>query len=136
VEEALREEAACPIALGASVFTRNRARAEWLAARLRPGTVTVNDVVAPTAHPATPFGGQKESGWGVTQGVEGLLEMTIPQTVSARSGTFRPHYDSVDPSKAVAQDELVRALLQATHSPGLGQRLQGWWRVVRAVWRG
>ncbi len=68
VEEALRMERICPFALGASVFTANTARGEALASQLRAGAVTINDVVIPTAHPATPFGGHGESGWGVTQG--------------------------------------------------------------------
>jgi acyl-CoA reductase-like NAD-dependent aldehyde dehydrogenase len=135
-EEVLRLESACPYALGASVFTPDIARAERLARRLRSGTVAVNDVVVPTAHPATPFGGSGASGWGVTQGAEGLLEMTVPQTVSVRKGTFRPHYDIGDSGKLAGQEALVRTILQATHAPRLGQRLQGWWRLINSLVRG
>ena len=67
------------------------ARAAELAGRLRTGMVTINDVIVPTAHPGLPFGGRAESGWGVTQGAEGLLEMTVPQVVGVRKGSFRPH---------------------------------------------
>ena len=68
-----------------------------IAGELESGAVTVNDVIVQTAHPATPFGGRGASGWGVTQGPEGLLEMTVPQVVSVRGGSFRPHYDLDDP---------------------------------------
>jgi aldehyde dehydrogenase (NAD+) len=136
IDDALRMELSCPFALGASVFTRNPARGESLASRLRAGVVTINDVVVPTAHPATPFGGRGDSGWGVTQGEEGLLEMTVPQTVSVRAGTFRPHYDSGDPAKLAAQEELLRGLMQARHAPTLLTRLRGWWRLIRAARRG
>jgi aldehyde dehydrogenase (NAD+) len=98
--------------------------------------VTVNDVIVGSAHPATPFGGRGESGWGSTQGAEGLLEMTVPQVVSVRGGTFRPHYDLSAGKSAAKQEELLRGLLESGHAPALGQRLRGWWRVVRAVWRG
>jgi aldehyde dehydrogenase (NAD+) len=135
-EEALRLDQSCPYALAASVFTRDVAQAEHLAARLRAGMVTVNDVIVPTAHPATPFGGRGESGWGITQGAEGLLAMTVSQTVSVRGGTFRPHYDSSTAGKEEALEAFLSAMLEATHGPGLAARVRGWWRVARAMWRG
>jgi len=52
--------------------------------------VTVNDVIAPTAHAGTPFGGIRESGWGVTQGAEGLLEMTISASGECAFGNVSP----------------------------------------------
>lgn len=136
LEEALAMDARCPYALGASVFTRRPVRATEIAARLRVGSVCVNDVIVPTVHPATPFGGTGASGWGVTQGAEGLLEMTVPQVHSVRAGRFRPHYDAGDPEKQALQGDLLRGFLEAGHAPTLGARLRGWWRVLRAAWRG
>lgn len=133
IEDALAEEAKCPYALAASVFTRSTDRARAIAARMRAGSVSVNDVIAPTAHPATSFGGRGASGWGVTQGAEGLLEMTIPQAVSLKSGTFRPHYDMTNPEKMDASDAMMRGMLQATHAPGFGTRLAGWWKTIVAA---
>ncbi len=135
LEEALAMEARCPFGLGASVFTARPSRAEAIAPRLRAGMVSVNDVVVPTAHPATPFGGRGDSGWGVTQGAAGLLEMTVPQVVSARGGSFRPHYDMGDPAKLAASDAMLRGLLEATHAPTFLARMRGWWRTVRAARR-
>jgi len=134
LEDALRMDAQCPYALGASVFTANPAAVEAWAARLRAGSVTVNDVVVSTAHPATPFGGRGESGWGVTQGAEGLLEMTVPQVVSVRGGRYRPHYE-LTANPGASQGDLVRALLDYGHGATLGQRLGGLVRLVRAMWR-
>jgi aldehyde dehydrogenase (NAD+) len=125
----------CPYGLGASVFTRNPERGAALAARLRAGMVTINDVVLSTAHPATPFGGRGDSGWGVTQGAEGLLELTVPQVLSVRGGTFRPHYD-LAVGKGAAQGELLRGFLESGHAPTFGGRCRGWWRLLRALWRG
>lgn len=126
----LADEAACPFALGASIFTASPDRARALAARLRAGMVSVNDVIVATAHPATPFGGRGHSGWGVTQGAEGLLEMTVPQVLSVRAGTYRPHLDADDPKAQATQARQVRGLLEAGHAATLAQRLRGWWRVV------
>ncbi len=134
-EQALAMDAECSYALGASVFTGDPGRAQQLAERLRSGMVAVNDVVVPTAHPATPFGGRGASGWGVTQGAEGLLEMTVPQVVSVRRGRFRPHYDLAAGKGAADQAELVRGLLESAHAPTLAGRLSGWRRLLRGVWR-
>jgi len=131
LEEALQAEAACPFALSFSIFTAHVARAEAIAAQLRAGSVCINDVIAPTAHPATPFGGRGESGWGVTQGAEGLLEMTLPQVVSVRSGRFRPHYQPTP-----EQEGLLRGLLAAKHAATLQARWLGWWRVIRTALKG
>jgi aldehyde dehydrogenase (NAD+) len=125
----------CCYGLGASIFTRRLGDAVALAARLRTGMVAVNDVIVPTAHPATPFGGIGRSGWGVTQGAEGLLEMTVPQVVSVRGGSFRPHYDMAA-GTGVSHGEMVRALLAFGHGATLGQKIKGTWRLVKALWRG
>jgi acyl-CoA reductase-like NAD-dependent aldehyde dehydrogenase len=130
LDEAQRLDRQCPYGLGASVFTRHPARAERLAAQLRTGVVTVNDVIVATAHPAAPFGGRGQSGWGVTQGAEGLLEMTVPQAVSVREGSFRPHLDMADRPDAAQQRELAQALLEAGHAPSLGQRVRAWTRLA------
>lgn len=132
VDEALERDAQCSYALGASIFTRTPDRAASWVDRLRTGTVTFNDLIASTAHPATPFGGTRESGWGVTQGAEGLLELTVPQVVSVRSGTYRPHYDLTGGPDA-SQGEMVRGLLAYENAPSWRQRLAGLWRVVKAM---
>jgi acyl-CoA reductase-like NAD-dependent aldehyde dehydrogenase len=135
LDDALRMNEQCPYGLGASIFTRNTARAEELAPRLKAGMVTINDVMMPTAHPATPFGGRGDSGYGVTQGAEGLLEMTVPQVVSVRGGTYRPHYEMAV-GQVRHQEALLRSLLDAAHAPGLGRRVRGFFGVLGALWRG
>jgi acyl-CoA reductase-like NAD-dependent aldehyde dehydrogenase len=137
LEDAMNMEGQCPYALGASVFTRTSSRAEAIAARLRTGSVAINDVIANTAHPGTPFGGRGISGWGVTQGADGLLEMTIPQVVSNKAGKFRPHYEmtfdlAAGRSKA-SHGDLMRGLLESGHAPTMGGRWSGWRRLFSAV---
>jgi acyl-CoA reductase-like NAD-dependent aldehyde dehydrogenase len=134
VDDAVSLAAGSPFGLGASVFTADADAARELAARIPAGSVTVNDVLAPTAHPATPFGGRGASGWGVTQGAEGLLAMTVPQVVTVRKGRFRPHLDeAADPDPATG--ELLRGLLRWTHGAGVREKLGGLWQMVRGARR-
>lgn len=108
-DEALRAAQACPYALGATIFGPDAA-ARAMAGRVRAGSVCVNDLIVPTADPRLPFGGRGHSGFGVTRGAEGLLEMTVPKTVSIRTGRFRPHLDSrlaSDPDRLLAMLRLL-----------------------------
>jgi acyl-CoA reductase-like NAD-dependent aldehyde dehydrogenase len=132
IDDALQMDAACTYGLGASVFG-SMSRAAGLASRLRVGMVAINDVIAPTAHPATPFGGRKESGWGVTQGAEGLLEMTVPQVISIKRGRFRPHYMAAT-GKPFLSAQGFQGMLEWGHAATFGQRFAGLRRLIRA-WR-
>lgn len=100
---------AADFALGASIFSRDVARARSLATRIKTGFVLINDLIAPTADPRLPFGGVKASGFGTTRGDEGLLEMTFPHVVAVRSGTSHPHFDESDDEDAKLFSSYIRA---------------------------
>jgi acyl-CoA reductase-like NAD-dependent aldehyde dehydrogenase len=133
-DQAVSAHNACPFGLGAAVFTADIAEGQRLAAELRAGAVVVNDVIVPTAHPATPFGGRGASGWGSTQGAEGLLGMTAPQVVTVRKGAFRPHVDAALTGDPAAGD-VTRGLLRLTHGRTLGERWRGLRQLVRGMRR-
>ena len=122
IDDAVSLAAKCPFGLAASVYTADVRAAEELAPRVPAGNVVVNDVLAPTAHPATPFGGRGASGWGVTQGAEGLRAMTTPQTVSVRRGRFRPHIDEAVSPDPEATTDILRGLLHAAYTFTVGAR--------------
>jgi acyl-CoA reductase-like NAD-dependent aldehyde dehydrogenase len=126
-EEALELDALCPYALGASVFGETRA-ARTFAGRIRAGSVVVNDLIVPTADPRLPFGGRGESGFGVTRGPEGLLEMTTPKSIVVRYGSRRPHLDRSVGGEA----NLFRAWVKAAHADTWRQRIGGWVELIRA----
>jgi acyl-CoA reductase-like NAD-dependent aldehyde dehydrogenase len=129
--DALTRNDECRYGLGSSVFTGDGRAGAALSDQIRAGSVSVNDVVAPTAHPATPFGGRGLSGWGVTQGPDGLLAMTVPQVVSVRGGAFRPHYDPPgDPAAPLGR--LLGGLLEWRHAPTARRRWKGFWRLIKA----
>lgn len=118
-EEALAGAADCPFRLGATVFGTG-AGARQLAKRVAASVVVVNDLIAPTADPRVPFGGTGASGFGVTRGAEGLIEMTVPRTIIERRGRFRPHFEPTAPG----DERLFAAVAEALHGSTLGGRLR------------
>jgi succinate-semialdehyde dehydrogenase/glutarate-semialdehyde dehydrogenase len=69
--------------LNASVWTRDARRGRAVAARLRSGTVNVNEGYASAyGSVQSPMGGMKESGLGRRHGSEGILKFTEAQTVA------------------------------------------------------
>ncbi|WP_372498080.1 aldehyde dehydrogenase family protein [Sinomonas terrae] len=80
VEEAVAMANALEVGLGASVWATDRDKAREVAARLEAGTVWIN------AHglvdPRIPFGGAKQSGYGLEFGVEGLKHLGQPQVIN------------------------------------------------------
>jgi len=80
VEEAIRLANELEFGLGASVWSKDRAEATRIAARLESGTVWINSHGG--LHPMIPFGGAKQSGYGREFGVEGLKAVSVPQVVS------------------------------------------------------
>jgi len=79
LDAAIREANDSEFGLGASVWTRNLARADEIAARIESGMVFVNGTVK--SDPRMPFGGVKHSGIGRELSRYGLLEMVNIKTV-------------------------------------------------------
>jgi acyl-CoA reductase-like NAD-dependent aldehyde dehydrogenase len=127
-DDALAAAALCPYALGAVVFGQSRA-ARALARRVQAGVVVVNDVIVPTADPRLPFGGRKRSGFGITRGAEGLLELTAVKAITVRAGRWRPHFDPPQSTDA----DLFRSYIESSHGATAGLRLRGMIGMVRAV---
>jgi succinate-semialdehyde dehydrogenase / glutarate-semialdehyde dehydrogenase len=71
--------------LNASVWSRDVARGRAVAARLRTGTVSVNETYAAVwGATRSPMGGVKDSGLGRRHGRDGILKYTEPQTVAVQ----------------------------------------------------
>lgn len=116
--EALENLWQCPYALGATIFTRDEAVARKLAQQIHAGLVVVNDMIVPSADPRIPFGGRGRSGFGVTRGAEGLLEMTTSKVVTIRRTKVLPHLET----QRVNDAEIFANYLMAVHARGLGKR--------------
>jgi acyl-CoA reductase-like NAD-dependent aldehyde dehydrogenase len=121
----------CPFALAASVFSRDETAAREIAGRLRAGLVTINDLILPAVDARTPFGGRGRSGFGTTQGAEGLLELTVPKVITVTRGNFRPAFDPPHP----ADEQLFGAYLTLTHGRGLKARWQALVALAKEIYQ-
>jgi acyl-CoA reductase-like NAD-dependent aldehyde dehydrogenase len=79
VDEVVARANATPYGLAASVWGKDLDAAQAVADRVEAGTVWINTVQ--DLGPGQPFGGHKQSGLGVENGREGLLEYTNPQVI-------------------------------------------------------
>ncbi len=107
-------------ALTAAIFGKER-EARVLAAKIIAGTVLVNDLIVPTADPRVPFGGRRRSGFGVTRGREGLLEMTAVKVLSVRQGNTTKHYEATTEK----HEALFRGVILSSHAGTWRSRLRG-----------
>ncbi len=114
---ALKAHAACPYALTAAVFGP-RKDADLLASKIHAGTVLINDLIVSTADPRVPFGGRGASGFGVTRGREGLLEMTAVKTIIRQTSRSLRPYAQTGPKHIAFFENFI----QAIHSRSLGAR--------------
>jgi phenylacetaldehyde dehydrogenase len=80
LDEAVENANALDAGLGASVWSSNLPAAREVAARIQAGTVWINKHGA--VDPRIPFGGAKQSGYGLEFGVEGLRALGVPQVIN------------------------------------------------------
>ncbi|AUI53211.1 aldehyde dehydrogenase [Arthrobacter crystallopoietes] len=80
VDEAVEMANGLDVGLGASVWSSDPAKAREVAARIEAGTVWINKHGA--VDPRVPFGGAKQSGYGLEFGVAGLKALGTPQVIS------------------------------------------------------
>ncbi|HKU31912.1 MAG TPA: aldehyde dehydrogenase family protein [Arthrobacter sp.] len=80
VDEAIAKANGLDVGLGASVWSADPAAAREVAARIQAGTVWINKHGA--VDPRVPFGGAKQSGYGLEFGAEGLKHLGVPQIIN------------------------------------------------------
>jgi acyl-CoA reductase-like NAD-dependent aldehyde dehydrogenase len=92
VDQALELANDSPYGLNSSVFTKDVAKGEAIAARIAAGSACVNDALLNFNDHQVPFGGAKESGLGSRHGADGIRKYTQPQTVMSQR--FAPKKDA------------------------------------------
>jgi acyl-CoA reductase-like NAD-dependent aldehyde dehydrogenase len=81
-EEAIRMANDSIFGLGGSVFTKDLAKGEAVARRIKSGAVCVNDALINYTALELPMGGTKESGLGQRHGAGGIRKYCEPQTIA------------------------------------------------------
>ncbi|MFJ8626882.1 succinic semialdehyde dehydrogenase [Kitasatospora sp. NPDC093550] len=111
-EEAVAAANSTPYGLNSSVWTKDLRRGRTVAARLRTGTVNVNEAYAAAyGSVASPMGGMGDSGLGRRHGAEGLLRFTEAQTIATqRLMPIAPSFGLDDKQFAAVMTGGLRAL--------------------------
>jgi len=117
--------------LGASVWSRDRARANRVGSQLVCGAVVLNDSVISAGLAEVPHGGVRASGIGRIHGVEGLLECVRTRTViddllPVWRQAWWFGYDEDGASR-------IDAYLRLTHGASWRERISGLAGTVRLV---
>lgn len=79
IEEVIQQANSLSVGLGASVWSADKQYALQIANKLQAGTVTINAHGGP--NPLIPFGGTKDSGYGLEFGLEGLKSVALPRVI-------------------------------------------------------
>ncbi|AJT64972.3 succinic semialdehyde dehydrogenase [Streptomyces chattanoogensis] len=111
-DEAVALANATPYGLNSSVWTKDGRRGRAVAARLRTGTVNVNEsYAAGYGSVQSPMGGMGDSGLGRRHGSEGILKYTEAQTVAhQRIMPLAPSFGMDDEKYAAFMSLSLRAM--------------------------
>ena len=132
-DEAVRLANDSVFGLAASVWTRDRKRGEAIAARIKAGTVLINDAITGFGISEAPHGGFKQSGIGRTHGKLGLSEMVQVKYVDVDLLPRMPKVWWYGYGKAF-QDQMS-GFLEMLFGRGLGARIKGATAATRALLR-
>ncbi len=105
IDEAVRRANDSEYGLNASVWTRNTQVGREVAARLKAGTVNVNEAFAAAwGSIDAPMGGMGDSGLGRRHAAEGLLKYTEPQNIAVQ------HLQGFDPPEWLPHEKFATAM--------------------------
>jgi acyl-CoA reductase-like NAD-dependent aldehyde dehydrogenase len=127
VEEAIARTNASRFGHAASIWSRNLARAERLAWRLRVGVVSINDHGRAESLPCVPWSGRGDSGYGVSGSAFALDLLTRPRFVLRAPARPRRERWWFPYTPGMRQALLARAVL--------GSGTSGWFRRIAALFR-
>jgi acyl-CoA reductase-like NAD-dependent aldehyde dehydrogenase len=121
-DEAVRRANEESVNLTASIWTRSRSRADEIGARLRAGTVSVNQHGETPGFAWSPWGGVGESGFGRLNGYLGLREFSVPVHVArSQMPMKRFWWYPYDDEMVATTREAVTAFAART----VGERIKG-----------
>jgi len=124
-EEVIQKANDSIYALGCSIFSQNRARAERVGKQIVSGMLTINDFGVSYLVQSCPFGGVKTSGFGKFNGPEGLRSFcNVKTVVSGRfdGGVLVPRF-SAFPVLKEARD-VVKGLIGVLYQSGFANKVK------------
>jgi succinate-semialdehyde dehydrogenase/glutarate-semialdehyde dehydrogenase len=130
-DDAVRRANDTQFGLAASVWTRDRARADRVARRVEAGMVWINDFGYSFGAGQAPWGGVKASGFGRTSGKHGLYECVQVKYVDADAGRLRPAWWYPYDDRTAAA---LRNALDVLYADGL-ERMRNAWTYRRDLWQ-
>jgi hypothetical protein len=130
-EEAVRLANDTAYGLGASVFTKDVARGERVARRIRAGMTVVNDYGLAYMIQALPFGGVGVSGFGRINGKEGLRACCLEKAMVSDRVRLGGGV-SVYPIRPATFD-LTRGVISMLYARGVGEKARAAGRVVKSL---
>ncbi len=127
-EEAITLANDSTLGLTASIWTRDKKTANWMAGRLEAGTVTVNDHMSSFAEPGAIWGGVKSSGIGRSHGHFGQLNLMNIKYISHdyKKKKTLAWWFPYDVEMASFMDKTLRYL----HGEGLSTKLKALFSLV------
>jgi len=117
--EAIRRMNRSRYGLGASIWTRDMARAQRLAERLDVGVVNVNNHAFSGAVPSLPWSGTRETGFGVANGPDSLATFVRPRLITVDSSGGPELY-------WMPYDDTLRTLGDTLADAQVGQLARAW----------
>ncbi|GGE13796.1 aldehyde dehydrogenase [Marinithermofilum abyssi] len=110
-----------PYGLNGSVWSKDLHKARRVASRIESGNICINDVMIGIAHPALPYGGNKESGMGRYHGPEGLKSFSHTVSVVTSPGRKKREINWFPYSRDqyTAISELLKDLYGKSFRPSL-----------------
>ena len=98
----------CRFGLGASVWTKDMALGNRVAAALEVGCVSINNALATMTNPALPYGGSKASGWGRVRGKFGLRAFcNIKSVLTDHGSSMEPYWHPYTAAKTRLFSDLL-----------------------------
>ena len=92
IDEAIRIANDSEYGLSGSVWTQDREEGRRIAARIKTGSVNINDSLMTPAIPSLPFGGVNKSGIGRNHGMEGLRAFTDIKSITEFGGKMKREF--------------------------------------------
>lgn len=125
-EEAIERANNTRFGLTASVWTENKSRGLRIARQMHTGVASVNEHIWSASTPEMPWGGVKASGNGRTRSIEGLLEMTVTQSLSYER--FRLPFEPFWIPYTSLKRTLLNRFIHFWYGPTWRDKLKAFWR--------